>query len=87
MTPRGRKKMVNIRAVHAGTNPAIIALTGHYDTKLFDKFKFVGASDGASSAAWLLEMARITANLRLENTLEFIFFDGETNYLSINFFI
>jgi len=77
MTPRGRKKMVNIRAVHAGTNPGIIALTGHYDTKLFDKFKFVGASDGASSAAWLLEMARITANLKLENTLEFIFFDGE----------
>ena len=54
-----------------------IALSGHYDTKLFDEFKFVGASDGASSAAWLLEMARVTANLKLDNNLEFLFFDGE----------
>src|SRR5262245_22586151 len=75
-TPRGFRKMVNIRAVRPGSKPTIIALTGHYDTKLFD-FPFVGASDGGSSAAWLLEMARATANLKLDNTLEFIFFDGE----------
>lgn len=75
-TPRGFRKMVNIRAVRPGSKPSTIALTGHYDTKLFD-FPFVGASDGGSSAAWLLEMARSTANLKLENTLEFIFFDGE----------
>jgi glutaminyl-peptide cyclotransferase len=75
-TPRGFRKMVNIRATRAGSKPTIIALTGHYDTKLFD-FPFVGASDGGSSAAWLLEMARATANLKLENTLEFMFFDGE----------
>ena len=75
-TPLGFRKMVNIRAVRQGAKPSVIALTGHYDTKLFD-FPFVGASDGGSSAAWLLEMARATAGLRLENTLEFIFFDGE----------
>jgi Zn-dependent M28 family amino/carboxypeptidase len=75
-TPRGFRKMVNIRATRVGSKPSIIALTGHYDTKLFD-FPFVGASDGGSSAAWLLEMARATANLKLENTLEFTFFDGE----------
>jgi len=77
VTPRGRRKMVNIRAIHAGTGPTTIALSGHYDTKLFDEFKFVGASDGASSAAWLLEMARVTTNLKLESNLEFLFFDGE----------
>jgi Zn-dependent M28 family amino/carboxypeptidase len=78
VTPRGRRKMVNIRAIHAGTKPATtIALSGHYDTKLFDEFKFVGASDGASSAAWLIEMARVTTNLKLESNLEFLFFDGE----------
>lgn len=76
-TPRGPRKMVNIRAVRPGSKAAIIALTGHYDTKLFDDATFVGASDGGSSAAWVLEMARATANLKLENTLEFIFFDGE----------
>jgi Zn-dependent M28 family amino/carboxypeptidase len=75
-TPRGLRKMVNIRAVRPGPKPAVIALTGHYDTKIFD-FSFVGANDGGSSAAWLLEMARSTASLKLENTLEFVFFDGE----------
>jgi glutaminyl-peptide cyclotransferase len=75
-TPRGIRKMVNIRAVRAGSLPTIVALAGHYDTKIFD-FPFVGANDGGSSAAWLLEMARATADLKLSNTLEFIFFDGE----------
>jgi Zn-dependent M28 family amino/carboxypeptidase len=77
VTPRGKRKMINIRAVHAGTRPTTIALSGHYDTKLFDEFKFVGASDGASSAAWLLEMARVTSTLKLDSNLEFLFFDGE----------
>jgi glutaminyl-peptide cyclotransferase len=76
MTPRGPRKMVNIRAVRPGAGSRIIALAGHYDTKLFD-FSFVGANDGGSSAAWLLEMARATSGLKLENNLEFIFFDGE----------
>ena len=77
VTPRGRKKMTNIRASRKGARPGIIALVGHYDTKLFDKITFVGANDGGSSAAWLLEMARATQGLSLQNTLEFVFFDGE----------
>jgi Zn-dependent M28 family amino/carboxypeptidase len=77
VTPRGSRKMVNIRAVRAGKLPTTIALSGHYDTKLFENLKFVGASDGASSAAWLLEMARVTSSLKLDNNLEFVFFDGE----------
>src|SRR5216110_823387 len=76
-TPRGFRHMVNIRATRAGSKPATIAITGHYDTKIFENFAFVGASDGGSSAAWLLEFARATAGLKLENTLEFVFFDGE----------
>jgi len=76
-TPRGFKHMVNIRARRAGSKPSIIAVTGHYDTKLFETVRFVGANDGGSSAAWLLEFARSTRDLKLQNTLEFIFFDGE----------
>src|SRR5215813_3618528 len=76
-TPRGYKHMVNIRAQRPGSKSSIIAVTGHYDTKLFENLRFVGASDGGSSAAWLLEFARCTRDLKLENTLEFIFFDGE----------
>jgi Zn-dependent M28 family amino/carboxypeptidase len=71
------KHMVNIRATRPGSKPSIIAITGHYDTKLFDNARFVGASDGGSSAAWLLEFARASRDLKLDNTLEFIFFDGE----------
>jgi Zn-dependent M28 family amino/carboxypeptidase len=75
-TPRGRRKMTNIRAIRPGSRQTIIALSGHYDTKVTD-FVFVGANDGGSSAAWVLEMARATSGLKLENTLEFVFFDGE----------
>ena len=77
MTPRGPRRMVNIRASRPGPRPTSIALVGHYDTKVFDNFSFVGANDGGSSAAWLLEMARATSSLKLQNTLEFVFFDGE----------
>jgi hypothetical protein len=77
VTPRGRRRMTNIRASRPGALPGIIALAGHYDTKLFSDIVFVGANDGGSSAAWVLEMARATAGLKLENTLEFVFFDGE----------
>jgi Zn-dependent M28 family amino/carboxypeptidase len=76
-TPKGFRHMINIRATRPGAKSSIIAVTGHYDTKLFDNLKFVGASDGGSSAAWLLEFARCTSGLKLQNTLEFIFFDGE----------
>jgi Zn-dependent M28 family amino/carboxypeptidase len=76
-TPRGFRHMVNVRATRAGAKPSVIAITGHYDTKFFDNLRFVGASDGGSSAAWLLEFARSTAGLKLQNTLEFVFFDGE----------
>jgi len=73
----GEIEMVNLRAVRRGrSGSGAIALAGHYDTKRFD-FEFVGANDGGSSTAVLLELARITANMELEHDLEFIFFDGE----------
>src|SRR5215475_10930272 len=65
-TPRGVRKMVNIRATRSGARPDKIALVGHYDTKVFNDIKFVGANDGGSSAAWVLEMARATADLKLQ---------------------
>jgi len=76
-TPRGFRHMINIRAIRPGAKSTVIAVTGHYDTKVFDNSRFVGASDGGSSAAWLLEFARATSGLKLQNSLEFVFFDGE----------
>jgi Zn-dependent M28 family amino/carboxypeptidase len=53
-------------------------LCGHYDTKLFDAFRFVGANDGGSSTGVLLEVARVLAKQpRLAEKVQLIFFDGE----------
>ena len=35
-----------------------LVIAGHYDTKLFKDFTFVGANDGGSSTAFLIELAR-----------------------------
>ncbi len=77
LTPIGEIEMANVRAIRRGTSgEETIAVAGHYDTKRFD-FSFLGANDGGSSTAVLLELARIAVDLQLENDLEFIFFDGE----------
>lgn len=76
-TPIGRIHMVNLIAIIPGSRKDRIALTGHYDTKLFREFRFVGANDGGSSTAFLLEMARVLKARRNVLTVELIFFDGE----------
>lgn len=76
-TPNGRIDMVNLRVTLPGRRADRILLTGHYDTKLFREFTFVGASDGASSAAILIELARVLKTRPHEFTYEFVWFDGE----------
>ncbi len=76
-TPIGRIRMVNIVATIPGRRAERIALATHYDTKLFRDFRFVGASDGASSTAAVLELARVLKNRQNDYTIELLFFDGE----------
>lgn len=77
-TPVGNIPMVNLIAEIPGKEPNhIIMITGHYDTKLEQGFRFVGANDGGSSAAFLLEMARELAQSRHKLTYWIVFFDGE----------
>src|SRR6185436_13714305 len=45
-TPAGRIAMVNLIATIPGARKERIVLAGHYDTKRFDRFRFLGASDG-----------------------------------------
>jgi Zn-dependent M28 family amino/carboxypeptidase len=52
-------------------------VAGHYDTKLFANFRFVGANDGGSSAALLLELARELRGRKHALTYWLVFFDGE----------
>jgi Zn-dependent M28 family amino/carboxypeptidase len=76
-TPIGPIHMVNLIATIPGARKEHIAITGHYDTKLFREFRFLGANDAGSSTAFLIEMARALKARRNTNTIELIFFDGE----------
>jgi Zn-dependent M28 family amino/carboxypeptidase len=76
-TPNGRVSMVNLIVRLAGQRPEKILLTGHYDTKPFKEFDFVGANDGGSSAAFLVEFARVLKDRPREFTWELVWFDGE----------
>ena len=77
-TPIGPIKMVNVIATIPGQRTERIIIASHFDTKLFRAFRFVGANDGASSTAALLELARvIKARPQLPFTIELLFLDGE----------
>ena len=76
-TPLGPVKMANLRVTVPGASRDRLIIGGHYDTKLFRPFRFVGANDGGSSAAMLLELARVLKARRNPFTIEFVFFDGE----------
>jgi len=76
-TPDGPIRMVNIIAELPGRRPEIIMVGGHYDTKFFRSFRFVGANDGGSSTGLLLELARRLRATPLGFTHWIVFFDGE----------
>ncbi len=76
-TPVGNLDMVNLIVRVPGSSPDVVIVCGHYDTKRFDRFKFVGANDGGSSAALVLELARVMAKRPMPYTLWLVWFDGE----------
>ena len=92
-TPHGTLHMVNLSATIPPVTSAVtsavtgaatgaatanrLVIAGHYDTKLFRQFRFVGASDGGSSAAFLLELARVLKTRHNALAVELLFLDGE----------
>jgi hypothetical protein len=74
-TPVGRLPMKNIVAKIPGDKPGIIMLATHYDTKRLENF--VGADDGASSTAVMLELARLLCPKHGAYQVWITFFDGE----------
>jgi hypothetical protein len=77
-TPLGPVKMVNLRVALPGEAASgRLLLGGHYDTKMFQDAVFVGANDGGSSAAFLIEMARVLKDRKNALPIELVFFDGE----------
>ena len=76
-TPIGRVHMINLLVTIPGTRQDRLIIGGHYDTKLFRDVRFVGANDGGSSAAFLVELARVLKDRTNPFTVELVFFDGE----------
>jgi glutaminyl-peptide cyclotransferase len=76
-TPMGPVVMKNIIAKFPGKSGRAVAFTGHYDTKLFPAFRFVGANDGGASTGFLLEMARALAGKPRKDDVYLVWFDGE----------
>ena len=80
-TPRGKIHFVNLIAQFPGETKAespSFLFCSHYDTKLFDTIRFVGANDGGSSTGLLLELARVLEqHPNVARKVELVFFDGE----------
>lgn len=76
-TPLGPIRMANVIATIPGQRSERLLIGGHYDTKLYRQFRFVGANDGGSSTALLLELGRVLAARKPLLTIQLVFFDGE----------
>ncbi|MBV8855627.1 MAG: M28 family peptidase [Acidobacteria bacterium] len=78
-TPAGKVKMANVVLELKGQTDDTIVIGGHYDTKRYKEFAFVGANDGGSSAGALVEIARAlrASNAPHRFTYRLVFFDGE----------
>ncbi len=74
-TPVGRLPMKNILVKIPGEKPGVILLGTHYDTLLMENF--VGADDGGSSTAVMLELARLLCPQHGKYAVWIAFFDGE----------
>jgi len=76
-TPVGPIPMVNIVGLLSGTSSDVVIVAGHYDTARLKGMAFVGANDGGSSAAELLELARVLSKRKHLFRYWLVFFDGE----------
>src|SRR2546426_6303587 len=76
-TPVGNVAMQNIVGQFRGQQRGIVIIAGHYDTARLPGVAFIGANDGGSSAAPLLELARGLRKRTHSLTYCLVFFDGE----------
>ena len=76
-TPVGNIAMTNVIGIVPGQRSSVVVVAGHYDTARLEGIRFVGANDGGSSTALLLELARVLAGRKNRLTYWVVFFDGE----------
>ncbi|KAB8032054.1 M28 family peptidase [Fluviispira multicolorata] len=77
----------NIIGTLSGKEHCSLIIGGHYDTKYFKNFRFVGANDGGSSTIFMLELARLLKKEKFKAgtlgscSISLVFFDGEEAFL------
>jgi hypothetical protein len=73
--------ITNLSALIPGTQSEDrFLLVAPFDSQFFADFEFVGANEGASGAAVLLEMARNLVDQPLEYATEIVFLDGDAPF-------
>lgn len=83
-TPRGEIPGANLIARFSADGerpvprtPRAVVIAAHYDTRYFSTIRFVGANDGASGPATLVEIARVLAlDPQLAAKIELVLFDA-----------
>jgi hypothetical protein len=76
-------RVINLSAIIPGTRSQHrFLLVAPFDSRSFDEFEFVGANDGASGAAVVLEIARTIAADPLPYAVEIVFLDGQSPFSS-----
>ena len=73
----GPLALTHLVATLPGASPDRIVLIAPYDSGVYDGFSFVGANDGASGAALLIELARALSARSLPYTVELVWLEGE----------
>lgn len=76
-TPAGQVALMNLITVVEGDRPGVILLSTHYDTRPVAPAGTVGANDGASASACLLEFARAMGPRREGMTIWLAWLDGK----------
>jgi len=81
-TPVGKFPINNIIAKFPGNKNGIIVVAGHYDTLYSQRQNFVGANDGGSSTALLLELADQFRGKQLDGySIWLLWTDGEEAFV------
>jgi glutaminyl-peptide cyclotransferase len=71
------KELEHVVGVIPGASPDVILLATHYDTHDLDGQDFVGANDGGSGTALLLELARVLVREPRPYSVWLVFLDGD----------
>lgn len=80
-TPVGKFELRNLIVKFPGTEASVIVIGSHYDTN-YPLKNYVGANDGGSSTALLLEIANHLRGRKLQGpSIWLVFFDGEEAFV------